>query len=36
MEIVKEDKKDIDKMIKACFVGSASAGKTSLIRRLKG
>jgi len=32
----KKDTKDIDKLIKVCFIGESSVGKTSLINRLKG
>ena len=38
MEMLSEKKevKDIDKLIKVCFIGESIVGKTSLIARLKG
>lgn len=38
MEMLKEkkDTKDIAKLIKVCFIGESTVGKTSLINRLKG
>ena len=32
----KKEARDVDKLVKVCFIGESTVGKTSLIGRLKG
>jgi len=32
----KKEGREVDKLVKVCFVGDSNVGKTSIIRRMKG